>query len=228
VEDFVVKTLSTRKGTNILLRLVFAAGLLFPAQQLVAQTTPTGTLPANEMLPAADIAADDTTDDTAGFDAGQAAEGVRPRSFRGISLGMSRAEVQDLLAADDLFFYRGEPDVSLLPRPNEVLLEVSGLEYVKRAFFQFHEDRLFIMIFSMNERKIDHYSIFTSLSAKYGKPDSLSPAESIWQDEQTRVSLERPLAVKYIDQAIFSQLQAEGEALENFAEILRQDFLNDF
>lgn len=218
------KTLSTRKGTNILLRLVLAAGLLFPAQQLTAQANPTGTAPSNDVVPAADIPADDAS----GFDETLAAAGLRPRSFRGISLGMSRAEVQDLLTADDLFFYRGEPDVSLLPRPNEILLEVSGLEYVKRAFFQFHEDRLFIMIFSMNERKIDHYSIFTSLSAKYGKPDSLSPAESIWQDEQTRVSLERPLAVKYIDQTIFSQLQAEGEALENFAEILRQDFLNDF
>jgi len=151
-----------------------------------------------------------------------------PRSFRAYTLGMSMDEVQDALKADSLFFYRGEVDVSLLPRPNETLLEVSGLDFIRRAFFQFHEDRLFVMIFSMNERKIDHYSIFTTMAGKYGRPTSLTPAESIWLGEQTRVAIERPLAVKYIDMTIFNQLKEAGEALESWENLLRQDFLSDF
>lgn len=151
-----------------------------------------------------------------------------PRGFRAYRLGMSMAEVQEALKADSLFFYRGEADVSLLPRPNETLLEVSGLDFVRRAFFQFHEDRLFVMIFAMNEKKIDHYSIFTTMTGKYGRPSSLSPSESVWLSEITRVAIERPLAVKYIDMTVFNQLKEAGAALESWENILRQDFLRDF
>ena len=102
-----------------------------------------------------------------------------PRTFREISLGMSMEEVKKVLRSDGLFSYRGDPDVSLLPRPNESLIEVSGLSYIRRGFFQFHEDRLFVMIFAINESKMDHYSVFTSLSSKYGKPLSLSDRKSV-------------------------------------------------
>ncbi len=149
-----------------------------------------------------------------------------PRGFRGIELGMAMEEVQKLLEGDDLFFYRGEPDVSLLPRPNETLIEVAGISYVKRAFFQFYEGKLFVMIFAMNEKKIDHYSIFTEMNKKYGKPNALTPGESVWMDSATRVSVERPLAVKYIDLETFNKLKEAGQAVQSFEELLRAEFLN--
>ncbi|MGD9940250.1 MAG: hypothetical protein AB7T74_10650 [Clostridia bacterium] len=151
-----------------------------------------------------------------------------PRSFRNLSLGMSMEDVKEALKADGLFAYRGDPDVSLLPRPNESLIEVSGLSYIRRAFFQFHEDRLFVMIFAINESKMDHYSVFTSINTKYGKPQSLSPAESIWDDGVTRLSVERPLAVKYIDLDIFNSLKEAGRAEQSWEELLRIEFLDGF
>lgn len=153
---------------------------------------------------------------------------IVPRSFRGIELGMSMEEVKNLLLKDGLFNYRGDPDVSLLPRPNETLIEVSGLSFVRRAFFQFYEQKLFVMILSLNEKEMDHYSVFTSLSAKYGKPDSLSPSESVWADAATRMSVERPLAVKYIDMAVFEALRVAGTAQQSYEEVLRKEFLGEF
>ncbi len=141
---------------------------------------------------------------------------------------MTMEQVKEALKADGLFSYRGDPDVSLLPRPNESLIEVSGLSYIRRAFFQFHEDRLFVMIFAINESKMDHYSVFTSINTKYGKPQSLSPAESIWDDGVTRLSVERPLAVKYIDQDIFNSLKEAGRAEQSWDELLRVEFLDGF
>ncbi len=163
-------------------------------------------------------------------EAAASAEGSRtvPRSFRDIELGMSMEEVQAALAADGIFVYRGAPDVSLLPRPDESLIEVAGMSFVRRAFFQFYEGKLFVMIFALNEKEMDHYSVFTSLSTKYGKPDSLSPSESVWVDEATRMSVERPLAVKYIDMAVFDALKAKGQAQKSYEEILRADFLGGF
>jgi hypothetical protein len=151
-----------------------------------------------------------------------------PKGFRGVELGMSLAEVQDILRTDELFLYRGAPDVSLLPRPNEKLLEVQGLSYVKRAFFQFYEDKLFSAIYVMNTDKVDHYSIFTQLSNRYGKPSELSPKESVWIDGKVRLSLERPLTVKYLDVAVLEKLQQAGQDLESWEEMERKDFLESF
>lgn len=151
-----------------------------------------------------------------------------PRGFRGAEIGMTLEEVTVALRKDDLFFYRGEPDVSLLPRPNEKLLEVQGLSYVKRAFFQFREDRLFSAIYVLNPEMIDHYSVFTRFSNRYGKPNELSPRESVWTDGVVRVSLERPLTVKYLDVAVLDQLRKAGEAQQSWEELSRQDFLGSF
>jgi hypothetical protein len=141
---------------------------------------------------------------------------------------MGMDEVKAALMADGLYFYRGEPDVSLLPRPNESIIEVSGLSYVRRAFFQFYEGRLFVMIFAMNEAKMDHYSVYTTLSGKYGKPNTLSPSESVWSDGLTRLAIERPLAIKYIDLETFNAIKAAGLAEESIEELLRSDFLGSF
>ncbi|MBN2874841.1 MAG: hypothetical protein JXM71_07080 [Spirochaetales bacterium] len=149
-----------------------------------------------------------------------------PKAFRGIALGMPMDEVKALLKADSLFSYRGDVDVSLLPRPNESIIEVSGLSFVKRAFFQFYEGALFVMIFQLNDSQIDHYSVFTSLSTKYGKPDSLSPSESVWSDGSTRLSVERPLAIKYIDLVVFEKLKQAGAVEQSIEEVLRTDFLD--
>jgi len=191
-----------RRRTGIIVLAVSLLALAFSAA-------------AQELAPAAGAA-------TAGVDR------IVPRAFRSIELGMEMDEVKALLVADGVFNYRGDPDVSLLPRPNESLIEVSGLTYVRRAFFQFYEGKLFVMIFALNEKEMDHYSVFTSLSAKYGKPDSLSPSESVWADDATRLSVERPLAVKYIDLAVFNALKTAGTAQQSYEELLRTEFLGGF
>lgn len=193
---------------------------LLPLAMLLLTTTPVAFAQA--------AAAQAASAPAAAAQAAPVAAPAVPRSFHGLELGMNMEAAKKALAADGLFYYRGDVDVSLLPRPNESLIEVAGLSYVKRAFFQFYQDRLFVMIFVMNEKEMDHYSVFTSLSQKYGKPGSLSPSESIWEDGATRLSLERPLAVKYIDLETFNALKAAGAAQRSYEEILRSDFLNSF
>ena len=187
-----------------------------PAATAVSPAVPAATSPAATSPAATSPAATEVSSDTV------------PSSFRGLALGMPMDEVKALLASDGLFSYRGDIDVSLLPRPEESLIEVSGMSFVRRAFFQFYQGKLFVMIFVMNEKEMDHYAMFTSLSSKYGKPDSLSPGESVWSDGLTRLSLERPLAVKYIDLAVFDSLKSAGAAAESYEEILRSDFLGGF
>lgn len=150
------------------------------------------------------------------------------RSFRKLVLGMSLEELKNELADDGLFEFRGDRDISFLPAREENLVETTGLAFIRRAFFQLRNGQVFIMAFSMDTRKIDHYSVFVSLVKKYGEPVSLNPHESVWENEETRISLERPLTVKYIDMAVFKQIIEESRAEETHEVFLRQGFLNEF
>jgi len=150
------------------------------------------------------------------------------RKFRELQLGMSLEELKKALINDGLFEFRGDRDVSWLPLKEENLVETTGLSFIRRAFFQLKEDKVFIMAFSLDSRRIDHYSVFTSLIKKYGEPVSLNPQEAVWQNGQTRISLERPLTVKYIDMTTFNAIIGESQ-VEQAAEVIRrQGFLDEF
>ena len=153
---------------------------------------------------------------------------VPPSSFRGLSLGMGLDEVKTALKADALFRYRGDPDVSFLPQTSQYLIECEGNTFLKRAYFQFADSRLFIMILVLDTTLLDHYSLFSTLSGKYGPPTSLSPTESVWDSDAVRFSLERPLTVKYVDNKTFKALLAKGGAQTNLEQLSRESFLGQF
>ena len=151
-----------------------------------------------------------------------------PRSFRNLQLGMSLDELKEELTNDGLFEFRGDRDISFLPVKEENLVETTGLSFIRRAFFQLRSGRVFIMAFSLDTERIDHYSVFTSLVKRYGEPVSLNPHESVWENEETRISLERPLTVKYIDMEVFREIVGESRAEASREVFMRQGFLNEF
>ena len=148
-----------------------------------------------------------------------------PRGFREIELGMGRDEVIEALKRDPLYSYRGPEDVTLLPSPNQSLIDVSGLSFVRRGFFQFYDGKLWVIILVMNEDKIDHYSLYTSLSSKYGEPGLLDPKEARWEDGQTRVALERPLTLRYMDLPAFDELAGKSSVEQTVVDLERAEFL---
>ncbi|MDR0382676.1 MAG: hypothetical protein LBH50_01675 [Spirochaetaceae bacterium] len=151
-----------------------------------------------------------------------------PRSFRGFNLGMGLDELKATLAADNEFVFRGDRDVSFLPDSNQNLVDSAGRGMIKRAFFQLKDGAVFVMAFDMNTEKIDHYSVFTAFSAKYGGPLALNPRQSEWEDTATRVFIERPLTVKYIDKNVFDGIVSESRAGESSAVMQRQELLEEF
>ena len=148
-----------------------------------------------------------------------------PGEFRGIKLGMSIEEVETLLSKDSIFLYRGPEDVSLLPARNQSLIEASGDSFVKRAFFQFYDSKLWVIVIFLNPEKMDHYSLYTTLVAKYGAPGLLDPKEARWEDKATRMALERPLTLRYMDMAVFAKLAEGSAAAAGAEELARRDFL---
>jgi hypothetical protein len=149
-----------------------------------------------------------------------------PRQFRTITLGMGLEELKAALTEDGLFNFRGDRDISFLQSPQQSLVETTGLSFIKRAFFQLAQGELFIMAFTMNTELIDHYSIFTALVEKYGQPDSLDPQQAVWDNGATRLALERPLTIKYIDRGVFNGILEESSVSGTREIRERQEFID--
>lgn len=151
-----------------------------------------------------------------------------PGGFRQIMLGMELEQVKQALGTDPLFRYRGDPDVSFLPQSSQSLIECGGTTWIRRAYFQFADSRLYIMILVLDPQMLDHYSLFSALSSKYGEPASLSPQETVWESDAVRFSLERPLTVKYIDRKTFAALQEKGGGPQDLEALSREKFIEQF
>ena len=151
-----------------------------------------------------------------------------PRGFAGVEIGMSLDDVKGELRKDPQFAFRGDPDVSLLAKPNEVLIETAGLTFIERAYFQFYNGNLFSIILALNPEKIDHYSMYTTLVDRYGEPSSLDPSESVWEFDGIRLALERPLSVKYVDTLAFDEILRQNAQTESLNALSREMFLDQF
>ncbi len=150
------------------------------------------------------------------------------KAFRGIELGMSLDKVKQILSQDPYFNYTGDADVFILPEKQQHLIECSGNSFVKQAYFQFHENRLYIMIIELNENKIDFYTLFTTLYKKYGEYRTFSPENVIWEKQNVELSLERPVVVKYVDSSVFNTLKEQGKMAQQSASKSLKDFMNEF
>ena len=156
------------------------------------------------------------------------APGTLPDGYANIKLGMTVDQVKSALLSDTQFGYRGDRDVSLLPGENRVLIETdatSEYSFLDRCWFQFYKDKLYIITITMKQKKMDHYSVFSTLCKKYGNPQSLDPEKSVWQNEGIIMSLERPLTLKYTDRTVFESLQKESLVQKSGEEVSRDTFL---
>lgn len=153
-----------------------------------------------------------------------------PNGYGGVELGMTFEQVKKALRDNLDFGYRGERDVSLLPGENRILIETdtstfAGFSYLDRCWFQFYNEKLYIITININREKMDHFSIFDSLCKKYGTPQSVSPEKSVWQNKSVTMSLERPLTLKYVDQKVFDELQNKSKVSPSGTEQTREMFL---
>jgi len=158
----------------------------------------------------------------------QEQENTLPRQFRQLVLGMNMDDLKSSLTSDSYFNFRGDRDVSFLPARDQSLVETTGSSYIRRAFFQLRDGQVFIMSFTLNTDIIDHYSVFTQFTDKYGPPSYLDPRAAIWETEETRIAIERPLTVKYIDKIVFNDIVNESGVIESNQVRLRQEFLDEF
>lgn len=156
-----------------------------------------------------------------------------PQGYKGISLGMELEETKETLIQNPEFGYNGDRDVSLIPGDNKILIETDatralGSIYLTQCWFQFYENKLYIITINMNTQKMDYYTMFTTLCNKYGEPKALDPSKATWEDDEVILILEKPLSLKYIDKTTYTQLQNYANIQASAEEVTRQMFLDEF
>ena len=156
-----------------------------------------------------------------------------PSGYGGVNLGMTVEDTKKALQQNSDFGYNGDRDVSLLPGENRVLIETDARDFAKWSFleqcwFQFYDDKLYTIMLNLNKKKVDYYSVYSSLVKKYGEPAEFSPERAVWKNDDVQLSLERPLILKYIDLQVFNSLVNEAMVDKTAQEKLRDEFLNSF
>lgn len=145
--------------------------------------------------------------------------------FRGIRLGMSVDEVKAQLAKEPLFSYHGDRDISLLPASRQILIEVPGRTFVERGYFQFHDGKLLVMIVMLAREQVSYFEVYTQLSTRYGPTTALDPTQAVWELPGTRLALEKPVVLKYLDSVTFKALTEAGRAGTDYELMTRRQFL---
>lgn len=153
-----------------------------------------------------------------------------PSGYAKIKLGMSVDELKSALLKDHQFGYRGDRDVSLSPTDGETLIETDAsyepFSFLERCWFQFSNEKLYIITINLDQSKVDHYSIFSKLCEKYGNPTEISPKKSTWKDGSVIMSLEKPLAIKYIDAGAYKDKTDSSGVQKTTAEQAKAEFLD--
>lgn len=199
-----------------------------PAKPILLFTLATAFICIGAILPASSQSPTEPAEPEPVVEAAETTFSPLPAGFRGIELGMEIEQVKNLLKEDVYFDFKGDPDVSLLPYQPDTIITCQGFGYVRRAFFQFNEQKLYTIIIDMDAGRIDFYSLFTTLQARYGDFFSLDPSEVRWQNQTNSLILERPVTVKYIDRVAFDRLNPQSAVPQDPDRESRQNFLNQF
>lgn len=204
----------------LLLGLLAAPWPAYQALPLGAQT-----LPASPGAAPAGPAAASPAAGTGATPAPAAPVQALQRGFEELQLGMSFEAAYRALQESTSLDYRGRPDVSLSPGREERIIETRGGIFVRRGIFQFRDQKLFAITLDLEPAWLDFYLLFQSLSEKYGPPASLDPRKVQWEDSQTRLVLEKPQTIKYIDLAVFNGIIQQQEVQKTLREEVRESFI---
>ena len=71
-------------------------------------------------------------------------------------------------------------------------------------------------------------SFYNRFSGDYGRPAQLSPEFAQWEDSETRIRLDKPLRVLYLDVKTFGQMVEENRIEQASGAYSRDIFMDAF
>jgi hypothetical protein len=149
-----------------------------------------------------------------------------PQGYGSIRLGMGFEEATEILRRSSSFTWRGQPEVSLSPDGLDKIVESTGARYLNKGIFQFEKEKLFAIILDFNPEQIDFFMVLSNLTERYGEPVSLDNKRVIWENQNIRLSLEKPLTLKYLDRGVIDRRSKAAGVDKAIQEESREMFLD--
>lgn len=152
-----------------------------------------------------------------------------PKGYKEFHFGMKKEEVKEVIRKNKEFIQGREEVLSVRMEPDKEILTVVGENYVEKAYFHFHKDRLFHIYLILSDSKIGYYSLLKSLTEEYGNPTRLEPKRAFWENSVTRMQIEKPCVIKYTDIQLWNSLDTTEEEVtkKNLLKTEREKFLED-
>jgi len=154
--------------------------------------------------------------------------GELPSGFMNITLGMDIESVKKELESNSWFDYRGEPDVSMLMSGQQQLIESRGYSFISKGYFQFYNERLFIITLVFDSERLDFYTMHSMLESKYGKASRIDPNGAYWDSNTVNFHLEKPLSLKYMDKKALDEISEGRKEIEDKGKRIKEEFLKLF
>lgn len=150
-----------------------------------------------------------------------------PTGYKNYNFGDSIETIRSSLDKDTMFLYEGEPDVTMIEPPDRTTIGVAGREMLENGFFVFYQEKLYEIILEVNPEYLDYFALYMQLYKKYGEPKELNPQRVLWESDNTILTLERSLFVKYLDKKTFEEVTEKMELRKGEEAQTRDEFLNE-
>jgi len=122
--------------------------------------------------------------------------------YKNIRLGASREDAINAILSDYTMilprkYMTGKADITA--EESETFLALEENRFYRSGYFLFKNDALYSITVNFQPNQVDFLELLSALNSKYGKGAFLDADTVAWQNGDTRIILERPSIVKYIN-----------------------------
>lgn len=118
-------------------------------------------------------------------------------SFRGITLGMVKSNVEKIIEDDEFLEIDETSYLGLFDKQKPFVLKAVSLPYIRSIYFVFEKDILFNIIINYNPTIYSYSELLKGAKIKYDLPTDEFPEYSIWQFNDYELRVEKPATVKF-------------------------------
>lgn len=130
-----------------------------------------------------------------------------PRNYRGVELLESYETVMSKLKSDTLLLVDPDSDFGDMDEENPELIKAKIPPYIRHAYYQFYENKLFVISLFFDKKYFSYTSMYQNLKQKYGKPIYYDSKNTIWENQNTWLILDNLPSLKYIDREVFQKIK---------------------
>jgi hypothetical protein len=143
-----------------------------------------------------------------------AGEQMIARGYRGVELGMHIDKVREVLKKDRLLEIDIRTDFGDMDEEPYHMIRARNVPYINSIYYQFGttesvKKQLFAIIIHFNKEYNDFHYLMNKMKKKYGEPSLLTPTTANWENNKTKIILNSPSTVKYIDIELYRTMQRE-------------------